>query len=211
MQHFCYTYLMRIVKVTHDGCIQLTPQDLAELGIKPGDEYILEKQGDVLIFTPLNLVPAQEWTRDPDQQVLIYNEPLPRQKVSIVRTWVPKRVFVRYYFRTSAYSTTRQKGGDIHEAFHEYRETYCIHIKEGCTRIQNNQTKEAEKDREVSIRDTEEPEPLTAYNLERIFIRAQDEQDHWRTFNCCEASDRQFDTWIDGQKKNPLAYLVGFC
>ena len=58
---------MRIVKVTHDGCIKLTPQDLEELGIKPGDEYVLDKQGDALIFTPLNLVPAQEWTRDPGQ------------------------------------------------------------------------------------------------------------------------------------------------
>ena len=51
---------MRIVKVTHDGCMKLTPQDLEELGIKPGDEFVLDKQGDALIFTPLNLVPAQD-------------------------------------------------------------------------------------------------------------------------------------------------------
>ena len=108
-----------------------------------------------------------------------------------------KGAFVRSNFRTSAYSTTRQKGGDTREAFHKHRETYCIHFKEGCTCIQNNQTKEAEKDREVSIRDTDEPEPLIADNLERIFIRAQ--------------TDKQFDTWIAGQKKHPRGCLVGFC
>jgi len=68
-----------------------------------------------------------------------------------------KRVFVRSNFRTSAYSTI--EGGDTHEeAFHQYRDTYCIHYKEGCTRIQNNQAKEAEKDRQVSINDTEKPQ-----------------------------------------------------
>ena len=69
-----------------------------------------------------------------------------------------KRVFVRSNFRTSTYSTIRQEGDDTHEeAFHQYRDTYGIRFKEGHTRIQNNQAKDAEKDRQVSINDTEKP------------------------------------------------------
>ena len=50
----------RIVTISHDGCIKLTPLDLQELGLTPGEEYMMQRQGDDLILTPLNLLPAQE-------------------------------------------------------------------------------------------------------------------------------------------------------
>ena len=61
---FCYNVHMpgdpRIVTISHDGCIKLTPLDLQELGLTPGEEYAMQRQGDDLILTPLNLLPAQE-------------------------------------------------------------------------------------------------------------------------------------------------------
>ncbi len=87
----------------------------------------------------------------------------PAGQTSLCELEFLKGAFVRSNFRTSAYSTIRQKGGDTHEeAFHKYGDTYCIRFKEGCSRIQNNQNKEAEKDREIRISDTEETKSLTA-------------------------------------------------
>jgi len=50
----------RIVTISHDGSINLTPLDLQELGLTPGEEYVIQRQGDDLVLTPLNLLPAQE-------------------------------------------------------------------------------------------------------------------------------------------------------
>ena len=62
--YFCYTVHMpadpRIVTISVDGYIKLTPLDLQELGLTPGDEYVMQRQGDDLILSPLNLLPAQE-------------------------------------------------------------------------------------------------------------------------------------------------------
>ena len=62
--YFCYTVHMpadpRIVTISVDGSIKLTPLDLQELRLTPGDEYVMQRQGDDLILTPLNLLPAQE-------------------------------------------------------------------------------------------------------------------------------------------------------
>ena len=38
-------------------------------------------------------------------------------------------------------------------------------------------------------------ETLTPEDLDRIFIRAQDEHGKWSTISVKEATDRQFDTW----------------
>ncbi len=51
---------MRIVEVTKDRCIVFTPLDMEELKIFPGDKFVLERSSDVVILTPLNLLPAQE-------------------------------------------------------------------------------------------------------------------------------------------------------
>ena len=45
---------MRVIEIAPDGTIKLAPQDLEELKINPGDEYILAKEGDILTLTPLN-------------------------------------------------------------------------------------------------------------------------------------------------------------
>ena len=62
--YFCYNVCMpgepRIVTISHDGCIKLTSLDLQELRLTPGDEYVMQRQGDDLILSPLNLLPAQE-------------------------------------------------------------------------------------------------------------------------------------------------------
>jgi hypothetical protein len=61
---FCYNIHMpadpRIVTISVDGSIKLTPLDLQELRLTPGDEYVMQRQGDDLILSPLNLLPAQE-------------------------------------------------------------------------------------------------------------------------------------------------------
>jgi len=51
---------MRIVEVTKDGCVVFTPLDMEELKILPGEKFVLERNNDVIILTPLDLVPAQE-------------------------------------------------------------------------------------------------------------------------------------------------------
>lgn len=51
---------MRIVEVTKDGCIVFTPLDMEELKILPGEKYVLERNDDAIILTPLDLLPAQE-------------------------------------------------------------------------------------------------------------------------------------------------------
>lgn len=38
-------------------------------------------------------------------------------------------------------------------------------------------------------------EQLTADDLDRVFIRAQNEQREWKTVSAREATDQQFDTW----------------
>ena len=51
---------MRVVTVSKDGVIALTPLDMQELKLLPGDEFVLERQGELIILTPLNLLPAQD-------------------------------------------------------------------------------------------------------------------------------------------------------
>ena len=41
----------------------------------------------------------------------------------------------------------------------------------------------------------EERETVTPDDLDRIFIRAQDEQGHWKSISVKEATDAQFDMW----------------
>ena len=50
---------MRVVEVTKDGCIVFTPLDMEELKILPGEKYVLERNDDAIILTPLDLLPAQ--------------------------------------------------------------------------------------------------------------------------------------------------------
>jgi len=57
---FWYTFLMpgeaRIVTISNDGCIKLTPLDLQDLGLTP----VVQRQGDDLLLSPLNLLPAKD-------------------------------------------------------------------------------------------------------------------------------------------------------
>lgn len=41
----------------------------------------------------------------------------------------------------------------------------------------------------------EREEILTPEDLKRVFIRAQDEAGKWKSIDCYEATDTQFDTW----------------
>jgi hypothetical protein len=38
-------------------------------------------------------------------------------------------------------------------------------------------------------------------DLKRVWIRAQDEKEHYVTVNCYECTDTQFDTWARGRIK----------
>ncbi len=58
--YFCYTFCMRVVTLTKDGVILLTPLDMQEFHLVPGDEFILANEGDIITLTPLNLLPAQD-------------------------------------------------------------------------------------------------------------------------------------------------------
>ena len=43
---------------------------------------------------------------------------------------------------------------------------------------------------------SEEQEPITEEDLDRIFFRAQDEQGKWGAVSAKEATDAQFEAWI---------------
>jgi len=63
----------------------------------------------------------------------------------------------------------------------------------------------------------EREEILTPEDLKRVFIRAQDEQGHWKSINCYESTDTQFDTWaksrieIQGEGTWSLNERADFC
>ena len=59
-QKTCYTFSMRIVEITKDGCIVFTSLEMEELKLSPGDKFIIEQDNDVITLTPLAFLPAQD-------------------------------------------------------------------------------------------------------------------------------------------------------
>ena len=46
----------------------------------------------------------------------------------------------------------------------------------------------------------QEKEVLTKNDLNRVFIRVQDEERHWDNISCDKATDKQFSTWAQTRR-----------
>jgi hypothetical protein len=52
--------LMRTVTVTNDGTIALTPENMQALNVRPGQNFVIARQGEEIVLTPLDVANSQD-------------------------------------------------------------------------------------------------------------------------------------------------------